>query len=63
MYDIEYLYVAKRDGARIEHVGVTPNGETRPSKVKVWKCICTDPVDLLRVKAEGILGGYRKGAT
>ncbi|MDP9151406.1 MAG: glycosyltransferase [Myxococcota bacterium] len=58
MYDIEYLYVTLRDRGRICRVPVEREPETRPSKINVWKCVYTDPVDLLRIKAHGLAGGY-----
>lgn len=60
MYDIEYLYIATLDHRKIERVRVTPNAEIRASKINVWKCIYTDPMDLFRVKAKGIAGGYKR---
>ncbi len=59
MFDIEYLYVAIVNGRKIVRVPVKPHVETRPSKIRVWRCMYKDPVDLLRVKARGIVGGYR----
>lgn len=59
MYDIEYLYAAVKQGKRVAREPVVSNPETRASKINVWKCIRTDPVDLLRVKWKGVRGGYR----
>src|SRR5262249_33710058 len=60
MYDIEYLYMAVLDGRHIARQPVVPNPETRPSKIRVWKCLFTDPYDLLRVKATGVAGRYSR---
>jgi hypothetical protein len=58
MADIEYLYVALRAGARPVRVSVTPNVETRESKINVKKAIVQDPVDLVRIKLRALTGGY-----
>jgi glycosyltransferase involved in cell wall biosynthesis len=60
MYDIEYLYMARLDGLKILRVPVASRPETRPSKIRLWKCAYTDPVALLRIKATGIAGGYHR---
>ncbi|MDP9037451.1 MAG: glycosyltransferase family 2 protein [Myxococcota bacterium] len=60
MYDIEYLYVTLLDRGRICRVPVEREPETRPSKINVWRCVYTDPVDLLRIKAHGLAGGYER---
>jgi len=60
MYDIEYLYMARLDGCKVVRVPVAARPETRPSKIRLWKCAYTDPVALLRIKATGIAGKYRK---
>jgi dolichyl-phosphate beta-glucosyltransferase len=59
MYDLEYLYVALRRGLRVAKVTVVPTPGRRESRIKVWKCLRQDPVDLLRIKANGVLGRYR----
>jgi len=59
MYDLEYLYVALRKGRRVAKVAVEPMPERRESHIDVWKCLRQDPVDLLRIKAHGLLGRYR----
>jgi len=60
MYDIEYLYMALLDGHKVARIPVAARPETRPSKIRLWKCVYTDPVALLRIKATGIAGGYHK---
>src|SRR5439155_5907210 len=50
MYDIEYLYVAVLNGLRIASVGVTPWPETRATRLRILRCLYTDPVRLLRMK-------------
>jgi cellulose synthase/poly-beta-1,6-N-acetylglucosamine synthase-like glycosyltransferase len=60
MYDIEYLYMALLDGCKVVRVPVAARPETRPSKIRLWKCMYTDPVALIRIKATGIAGGYHK---
>ena len=59
MYDLEYLYVALRKGRRVAKVTVEPMPERRASRINVWKCLRQDPVDVLRIKAHGVLGRYR----
>lgn len=58
MYDIELLYIAVRDGAKVAHRPVEQNPEVRPSRINVWRCIYTDPRDLFRVKIHGLAGDY-----
>jgi glycosyltransferase involved in cell wall biosynthesis len=60
MYDIEYLYMATRQGLRVDRVPVVPNAESRPSKINVKKAMLRDPQDLFRLKWRGMTGGYRK---
>jgi len=59
MYDLEYLYVALRRGRRVAKITVVPTPGRRESRINVWKCLRQDPVDLLRIKAHGVLGRYR----
>jgi dolichyl-phosphate beta-glucosyltransferase len=58
MYDIEYLYMTLLDRREVRRVPVSREPETRPSKIRVWRCIYTDPIDLLRIKAHRLAGGY-----
>jgi len=60
MYDIEYLYIAVKNGMRIAQVAVKPMRELRPSRLRVLRCLVTDPVDLLRVKWNGVRGRYTR---
>ncbi|HJQ37899.1 MAG TPA: glycosyltransferase [Thermoanaerobaculia bacterium] len=60
MYDIEYLYIAVKRGMRIAQVPIAPMRELRPSRLRVWRCLVTDPVDLVRVKWNGVLGRYAR---
>ena len=62
MYDIEYLYVATRAGMRIQQVPVGVLAESRPSRLRIWKCLRQDPVDLMRIKWRGVTGVYRRKA-
>jgi glycosyltransferase involved in cell wall biosynthesis len=59
MYDIEYLFMGYQAGLRIDRVPVTPNPETRPSKINVKRAMLHDPQDLFRVKWRGVTGAYR----
>ncbi|HEV7570799.1 MAG TPA: glycosyltransferase family 2 protein [Thermoanaerobaculia bacterium] len=58
MYDIEYLYIAVLNGMRVDRVPVIPWPETRATRLRIWRCLRTDPVDLLRSKWNGIRGRY-----
>jgi dolichyl-phosphate beta-glucosyltransferase len=58
MYDIEYLYIARRKAMRIAQVDVGAVAESRPSRIRIWKCLRQDPVDLLRIKWRGITRRY-----
>ncbi len=58
MYDIEYLFLAHREGARIERAAVVPNPEWRPSKIDAWRALRRDPKDLLMVKWRAMRGDY-----
>jgi dolichyl-phosphate beta-glucosyltransferase len=60
MYDIEYLYIAVRKGMRVAQVAVAPMRELRPSRLRVWRCLATDPFDLVRVKWNGLRGKYTR---
>jgi hypothetical protein len=60
MYDIEYLYIAVKNGMTIAQVPIAPMRELRPSRLRVWRCLVTDPVDLLRVKWNGLRGRYTR---
>lgn len=60
MYDIEYLYIAVKAGLRIGQVPVGVLAESRPSRLRLWKCLRQDPVDLLRIKWRGITGAYTR---
>ncbi len=50
MYDLEYLFDARRQGARIVTVPVVPNAEVRESRVDVWGCIRRDWIDVVRIR-------------
>jgi len=58
MVDIEYLYAATLTKARVARVPVIRNPETRQSKINVKRAVRQDPVDLLRIKWNGIRGRY-----
>lgn len=60
MYDIEYLYIAVKRGMRIAQVPIAPMRELRPSRLRVLRCLVTDPVDLVRVKWNGLRGRYSR---
>jgi dolichyl-phosphate beta-glucosyltransferase len=60
MYDIEYLYMAVKQGLRVGHVPVGVLAESRQSKLRIWKCLRRDPLDLLLIKWRGLAGLYRR---
>ena len=58
MFDIELLYIAERNRARVIQVPVKPRVEVRPSRINVLKCIWRDPLDILLIKFRGLAGRY-----
>lgn len=60
MYDIEFLYMARLNHLKVESVPVKVNPETRPTRIRLWKCVAVDPLALLRIKATGLRGKYRQ---
>jgi dolichyl-phosphate beta-glucosyltransferase len=60
MFDIEYLYIATKNGMRIAQVPVPPMRELRESRLRVLRCLVTDPGELLRVKWNGVRGRYTR---
>ena len=58
MYTLEHLYIARKNGMRIARVHVYPQNEIRKSKIKVLSCMLKDPVDIVRIKVNGLLGRY-----
>jgi dolichyl-phosphate beta-glucosyltransferase len=60
MYDIEYLYIAVKQGLRVGHVPVGVLAESRQSKLRIWKCLRRDPLDLLLIKGRGLAGAYSR---
>jgi glycosyltransferase involved in cell wall biosynthesis len=58
MYDIEYLYIAVLNRLRIDSLPVRPWPETRATRLRILRCLITDPVDLLRSKWNGLRGRY-----
>jgi len=58
MYDIEYLYIAVLNRFRIASIAITPWPETRATRLRILRCLYTDPVDLLRMKWNGVRGRY-----
>ena len=60
MYDIEYLYIAVKNGMRIAQVPVPAMPEVRASRIRVLRCLVTDPLALMRVKWNGLRGRYSR---
>jgi dolichyl-phosphate beta-glucosyltransferase len=58
MIDIEHLYIAMKNGMRIAQIPVSPVRELRPSRLRILRCLVTDPIALLRVKWNGLRGRY-----
>jgi len=58
MFDVEYLYAAVLRGAKVVTVRVEPNAEIRASRVNLWSCLRRDPIDIVRIKARGLMGRY-----
>lgn len=59
MYDIEYLYIASRNGMKIAQVPIGRPAETRPSRISLISCLWRDPAALAGVKWRGLTGRYR----
>lgn len=60
MIDIEHLYIAMKNRMRIAQLEVTPVRELRPSRLRILRCLVTDPIALLRVKWNGLRGRYER---
>lgn len=58
MCDLEYLYVATIRGLKVVSVPVEICPEIRPTRIKIWRCMMVDPLDIVRFKLHGILGHY-----
>ena len=58
MYDIEYLSMAVRRGARVARVPVEPNPEVRPSKIRVLRAVVDDPIAIARIKWRLVTRAY-----
>lgn len=61
MCDVEYLYAARAQGMKVARVRVVPNPERRESRIRVWRCMVTDPFDLARILMRGLQGRYGPG--
>jgi dolichyl-phosphate beta-glucosyltransferase len=60
MYDIEYLYIAVLNRFRIGSIPIVPWPETRATRLRILRCLRTDPIDLLRTKWNGMRGRYSR---
>jgi len=58
MYDIEYLSIALRRGARVARVSVVPSPEVRPSKIRVLRALVDDPIAIARIKWRLVTRAY-----
>lgn len=59
MYDIEYLYAALQGRMRIAQIPVGRIQELRPSRIRLLRCLRTDPAALIGIKWRGLRGHYR----
>jgi dolichyl-phosphate beta-glucosyltransferase len=59
MFDIEYLSIALHNGMRIAQIPIAPMRELRPSRLHLLRAMWNDPLDLLHVKWNSILGRYK----
>jgi len=50
MVDVEYLYLAVKQGARIEAVAVAETTDRPDTRINLLRCVVVDPIDLLRIK-------------
>ena len=58
MFDLELLYIAKLYNMQISQITVTPLPEIRKSVLQLGKCVWKDPLDLLAIKVNRLLGKY-----
>jgi glycosyltransferase involved in cell wall biosynthesis len=58
MCDIEYVFAARAQGRAVARVRVVPTPERRESRIRVWRAMMTDPLDLVRIRAHGLCGHY-----
>ena len=58
MYDVEYPSVENEKGVRIFALPAVPNPDTRALKIKLWRCLIPNPIDVARVNLVGICAGY-----
>ncbi len=59
-FDIEYLYIAVRNGMRIGTLPLPPWPESRPSQFRFFRFLRRDLVNLLRLKWNGVRGRYSR---
>jgi dolichyl-phosphate beta-glucosyltransferase len=52
MYDLEYLFDARRRGVKIVKITIGSRPESRPSRIDLWKCFRRDWVDVLRIRSK-----------
>jgi glycosyltransferase involved in cell wall biosynthesis len=58
MYDLEYLYAATKQHLVVLRLAVDESPEVRPTRIRLLRCLLLDPLDIVRVKARGLLGRY-----
>lgn len=60
LFDVEYLYIAVCNKMRIAQIPLEMWPESRPSHLNLLRFLRTGPLDLLRVKANGLRGRYSR---
>ena len=59
MIDIEVLYILRKNLKKIQGVHVNLIRETRPTRIKLTRCLFLDPFDLVAIKWRGITRQYQ----
>jgi dolichyl-phosphate beta-glucosyltransferase len=58
MFDIEYLYIAKKMGMKIEKIRTFKTAEKEKTRIRIMHCVLNDPIDLVKIKINGLMHRY-----
>lgn len=61
MFNVEHLYIARKQNLKVKRVIIEPNDEVRSTRINIGRSIVIDPLDLIRIKINGVMGKYSKG--
>ncbi len=59
MFDVEILYIARLLDLKISQIQIIPGPELRETKIRLLSCLIKDPIDLLKIKINSLLGKYK----